>query len=102
MLGVGSLPEEVFKMCLRDDCLTVRMLRRRALKNFIKLAASAEKFVDVADMTVKRIGYVITEESRIAAVRKAVYRNFAVLSSYACRSEGICRSPQARTAPRIC
>jgi len=102
VLGVGSLPEEVFKMCLRDDCLTVRMLRRRALKNFIKLAASAEKFVDVADMTVKRIGYVITEESRIAAVRKAVYRNFAVLSSYACRSEGICRSPQARTAPRIC
>jgi hypothetical protein len=104
VLGVGSLPEEVFKVCLRDDCLTVRMLRRRALKNFIKLAASAEfsKLVDVADMTVKRIGYVITEESRIAAVRKAVYRNFAVLSSYACRSEGICRSPQARTAPRIC
>jgi hypothetical protein len=78
VLGVGSLPEEVFKVCLRDDCLTVRMLRRRALKNFIKLAASAEfsKLVDVADMTVKRIGYVITEESRIAAVRNAVVKEY--------------------------
>ncbi len=84
MLGAGSLPEEVFGMCRREDCPVVKMLRRRALRNFIKLrgaAATPSAFVAAADEAVKRIGYVVTDEARTAAVRGAVVREYAELLS---------------------
>jgi hypothetical protein len=71
------LPEEVFSVCLRDDCLTVRTLRQRALKRFIKQAASAEfsKLVDAADRAVKRIGYV-AEQGRAASIGDSVVKEY--------------------------
>jgi hypothetical protein len=75
-LGAGSLPEEVFGVCIRSDCPTVRMLRKRALKNFMGLkVASAElsKFIDATNKVVKRIGYVPVYE----AVRDVVVKEYA-------------------------
>ncbi len=84
MLGAGSLPEEVFGACRREDCPVVKMLRRRALRSFLaRVGASAapSAFAAAADEAVKRIGYVATDEARIAAVRGAVVREYAELLS---------------------
>jgi hypothetical protein len=34
-LGAGSLPEELFNVCYRVDCITVRKLRREALEEVV-------------------------------------------------------------------
>ena len=43
-LWAGSLPEELFDVCLRRDCATVKKLRREALKEVAVSAASDVAF----------------------------------------------------------
>jgi hypothetical protein len=60
-LGAGALPEELFGVCLRGDCGTVKALRRRALRYFLALrgvaSAAPSKLADAADRAIKKIGY---------------------------------------------
>ncbi len=75
-LGAGSIPEEVFGICRRRDCETVKMLRRRALRGVLKLGAlaSPSELLIAAEGTIRRIGYA-------ADVRSAVVEEYAELIS---------------------
>ncbi len=75
-LGAGSIPEEVFGMCRRRDCETVKMLRHRALKDVLKLGAlaSPSELLTAVERAVRRIGYA-------ADVRSAVVEEYAELIS---------------------
>jgi len=75
-LGVGSIPEEIFGLCNRPDCPTVKMLRHRALSHVLRLGvfnAPLDLLVAV-DKTLRKIGYV-------ADVRDAVVKEYAELVS---------------------
>ncbi len=73
-LGAGSIPEEVFGMCRRNDCRIVKMLRHRALKDVLKLGASTSpsELLTAAERIARRIGYA-------ADVRNAVVEEYAEL-----------------------
>jgi hypothetical protein len=71
-LGAGSLPEW-FGICLRSDCSTVKMLRLRALRYFLKRGAASaapSAVVVAADWAIRRIGYVSAEDVRGAVVKE--------------------------------
>jgi len=73
-LGAGSIPEEIFGLCYRPDCPTVKMLRHRALSHVLRLGvfnAPLDLLVAV-DKTLRRIGYV-------ADVRDEVVKEYAEL-----------------------
>ena len=79
MLGVGSVPEEVFGICRREDCTTVKMLRRRAPRSFLKRGvalASPSAFAAAAGEVIRKIGYA---EEDAAAVKNAVVEEYAEL-----------------------
>jgi hypothetical protein len=79
MLGAGSVPEEVFGICRRKDCPTVKMLRRRALKSFLKRGvalASPSAYAAAAGEVIRKIGYAAEDA---AAVKNAVLREYAEL-----------------------
>ena len=61
VLGAGFLPEGLFDICLRRDCVTVKALRQRALEYFLALKGVASgapaAFAAAADKTIRRIGY---------------------------------------------
>jgi len=57
-LGAGSLPEELFGICLREDCAVLKMLRRRALRRVAGALSTPSELVAVVDRTLRRIGYV--------------------------------------------
>jgi hypothetical protein len=70
--GSGSLPEW-FGICLRSDCPTVKMLRLRALRSFLKRGAAyaAPSAVVVAvDWAIRRIRYAPAEDARGAVVKE--------------------------------
>jgi hypothetical protein len=71
-LGAGSLPEW-FGICLRSDCPTVKMLRLRALRCFLKrgAASAAPSAAEAAaDWAIRRIGYISTEDVRGTVVKE--------------------------------
>jgi hypothetical protein len=77
MLGAGSVPEQVFGICRREDCSTVKMLRRRALRSFLKrgvASASPSAFAAAAGKVIRRVGYAAEE-----AVKNAVVGEYAEL-----------------------
>ena len=79
MLGAGSVPEEVFGICRREDCSAVKMLRRRALRSFLTRGvalASPSAFAAVAGEVIRKIGYVVEDA---AAVKNAVVEEYAEL-----------------------
>ena len=59
-LGAGSLPEELFGVCYRMDCATVKMLRKRVLRYVISLGvpSASSELIAAVDSAIKRIGYV--------------------------------------------
>jgi len=79
MLGAGSVPEEVFGICRREDCSAVKMLRRRALRSFLTRGvalASPSAFAAVAGEVIRRVGYAAEDA---AAVKNAVVEEYAEL-----------------------
>ncbi len=71
-LGAGSLPEW-FGICLRSDCSTVKMLRLRALRCFLKRGAASaapSAAVAAADLAIRRIGYASAEDVSGAVVKE--------------------------------
>ena len=74
-LGAGALPEELFGVCLRGDCETVKALRQRALRYFLALrgvaSAAPSKLADAADKAIRRVGYAAGD------VRDAVVGEYA-------------------------
>jgi len=68
-LGAGSLPEELFGVCHRRDCPVVKMLRKRALGDFLTLGEPAPSaLAAAADEAIKKIGYAAAEDVRGAVV----------------------------------
>jgi hypothetical protein len=81
MLGAGSVPEQVFGICRRGDCSVVKMLRRRALRSFLKrgvASASPSAFAAAAGEVIRRVGYAAEDA---AAVKNAVVGEYAELLS---------------------
>jgi len=57
-LGAGSLPEELFGICLREDCAVLKMLRRRALRRVASALYAPSGLLVAADKALRRIRYV--------------------------------------------
>jgi len=55
-LGSGAIPEEIFGVCLREDCELVKMLRRRALRGVLRRGSPSD-MLTAAERAVRRIGY---------------------------------------------
>ncbi len=70
-LGAGSLPEEVFGVCYRSDCVAVRRLRREALEEAV--ASNASDLVKSSAEALRRRGYAEDAEG----VRAAVVKEYA-------------------------
>jgi hypothetical protein len=68
-LGAGSLPEEVFNMCHRVDCLSLKRLRREALEEVV----SSSDLLKSSAEALKRRGYAEDAEE----VRAAVVKEYA-------------------------
>jgi len=70
-LGAGSLPEEVFNICYREDCAVLKMLRRRAMKH-VKVALSTHsELLTAVERAFRRIDYVAKD------VRASVVEEYA-------------------------
>ena len=52
-LGIGSLPEELFDVCYREDCATVKKLRRKALEE----VAVASDILETSAEVLKKYSY---------------------------------------------
>jgi hypothetical protein len=87
-LGAGSLPEETFGICLREDCPTVKMLRNRALKHVLSSSALATPsgLLTAAERAVRRVGYaadvrgaVVEEYARVLSLDVSLSEHAAVL-----------------------
>ena len=72
-LGAGSLPEEMFNICYREDCAVLKMLRRRAVEHVARSGAlsTLSELVVAVDRALRRIGYVAKD------VRTAVVEEYA-------------------------
>jgi hypothetical protein len=57
-LGVGAIPEELFSICYREDCSTVRTLRRRALRYVKGIPPTIFGLLTAVERAFRRIGYV--------------------------------------------
>jgi hypothetical protein len=77
VLGAGSIPEEIFGICHRRDCETVKMLRHRALGDVLRSGVSAipSELLNVTKRTIRSIGYVVED------VHDAVVEEYAKLLS---------------------
>jgi hypothetical protein len=77
MLGAGSIPEELFRICRRRDCETVKMLRHRAMRDVLRSGASANptELLIAVKKAIRRIEYAAED------VRGAVVEEYARLIS---------------------
>jgi len=75
-LGAGSLPEELFGVCRREDCATVRRLRREALEEVV--GSSSSDLVEASAEALRRRGYAEDAEKVRAAVVKEYARVFSL------------------------
>ena len=68
-LGAGSLPEELFGICRRRDCVVVRRLRREALEEVV--GSSSSDLVEASAEALRRRGYAEdAEKARTAVVKE--------------------------------
>jgi hypothetical protein len=83
-LGAGSIPEELFNVCYRPDCLTIRKLRRVVLEevvgsqaDLLETSAEALKRRDYAEDVDKLREAVVKEYARVlnfeAPMRRDVF-----------------------------
>jgi hypothetical protein len=70
-LGVGSLPEELFGVCYRSDCASVRRLRREVLEEVLN--SGSPDLVGASAEALRRRGYAEDPEG----VRAAVVEEYA-------------------------
>jgi len=70
-LGAGSLPEELFGICRRRDCVVVRRLRREALEEVV--SSSSSDLVEASAEALRRRRYGEDAEK----VRAAVVKEYA-------------------------
>jgi len=68
-LGAGSLPEELFGICRRRDCVVVRRLRREALEEVV--SSSSSDLVEASAEALRRRRYgEDAEKARTAVVKE--------------------------------
>ena len=75
-LGAGSLPEELFGICYRGDCATVRRLRREALEevassnssDLVEASAEALRRRECAEDSEKVRAAVVKEYARVLSL----------------------------------
>ena len=70
-LGAGALHEELFGVCYRGDCATVRRLRREALEEAV--SSSSSDLVEASAEALRRRGYAEDAEK----VRAAMVKEYA-------------------------
>ena len=70
-LGAGALPEELFGVCYRSDCASVRRLRREVLEEVLNLGSP--DLVGASAEALRRRGYAEDPEG----VRAAVIKEYA-------------------------
>ena len=70
-LGAGSLAEEVFGVCRREDCAVLKMLRRRAVKHVKGALPTHSELLTAVERAFRSIGYVARD------VRTSVIEEYA-------------------------
>jgi hypothetical protein len=71
----GTIPEEIFGICIREDCELVKMLRHRALRGVLRRGSGApSELLVVTERAIRRVGYV-------KDMRNAVIKEYAKVLS---------------------